>query len=364
MPHFGGTNQLGPRDIEVRGPVALGQDPAYCRLNGCRRLVHFKGVLQHHGCRKDGRQGIGFLLAGNVRCRAVAGFIEGHGTADAGRGQHANGTRQDGSLITQDIAKGILGHNYVKLGRAAHQLHGAVVDIHVLHRYLGELAFDILHRIPPQARGGEDVGLVDAGQVAAPLAGYGKGQPDDAFNLRPCVIHGIIGHFPLGGLLSFLGAEVKPPRQFPDDNQVGAGDYFLLQGRGLHQGIIEKSRAQVGIEAQFFTQGQQGCRLRALCRGQGIPFRTAYRPQEHGIALAAEFQGLRRQGYPPGIDSSAAYQRFGKLEFNTHPAADCLQDLDGLGDDLRADTITGQNGDFIHWSSPSWPRRASIPRRQ
>src|SRR5262249_31306980 len=95
-----GTNQVthlrrtNPRTSwihDVSSPVALIQHALDCRLNSARRLWLVQGILQHHGHRIDGGDGIGDTLPGDVRGTAVHRFKDAYHATDTGGGQHTNG---------------------------------------------------------------------------------------------------------------------------------------------------------------------------------------------------------------------------------------------------------------------------------
>ena len=79
---------------------------------------------------------------------------------ERGAGQHTNRSGTHARLIGQDIAKQIAGDDHVKLAGVAHQLHRAIVDIHMAERDLRIFGMGFNHHIAPQLRGFEHIGLV------------------------------------------------------------------------------------------------------------------------------------------------------------------------------------------------------------
>ena len=55
-------------------------------------------------------------------------------SAEGGRRDHADGAGDHGSLIGEDVAEHVLGHDDVELGRILDDLHGAVVHEHLAVR--------------------------------------------------------------------------------------------------------------------------------------------------------------------------------------------------------------------------------------
>ena len=87
---------------------------------------------------------------------------------------------EDRRLVRQDVAEQVLGDDDVEVGRPADEQHRARVDELVVEPSTsGILDRDLVGDRPPQPRGREDVGLVDAGDAAAPAARQLEREADD-----------------------------------------------------------------------------------------------------------------------------------------------------------------------------------------
>ena len=94
---------------------------------------------------------------------------------------HADGAREHGGFVGEDVAEHVAGHKDVELPRVAHELHRRVVDVHVGEGEVGRVLRNVFrYSFPPKHRGLEDVGLVDRAQLAATLAGELEGHVADA----------------------------------------------------------------------------------------------------------------------------------------------------------------------------------------
>ena len=85
-------------------------------LDGLSRGFHVERVAQHQGGGGDGGEGIGAIASGDVRRRAVNRFVQGMMFAQACRGQQADGARQHGGFVAQDVAKHVVGQDHVEAG--------------------------------------------------------------------------------------------------------------------------------------------------------------------------------------------------------------------------------------------------------
>lgn len=72
--------------------------------------------------------------------------------AEGGGRQHAERAGEHGGAVRQNIAEEIIGHDHVELLRRAHQLHGAIVGVHVFERHVGviQIVQPLLHFFAPQ----------------------------------------------------------------------------------------------------------------------------------------------------------------------------------------------------------------------
>src|SRR3546814_15730707 len=66
--------------------------------------VLIQGITQQHGGRQNGGQRIGDILAGDVRCRTMTGFVQPLvGRIERSRRQHAYRTGQHGGFVGKEI---------------------------------------------------------------------------------------------------------------------------------------------------------------------------------------------------------------------------------------------------------------------
>ena len=158
---------------------------------------------------------------------------------------------------------------------------------------LGELP---RHRLgddaAPEARGGEHVGLVEAPHLArfAVLVGIGGaegergGQAGDALDFLAGVGFAVLGPFvgAFGGWVGFLAlAKVDAAGEFADDDEVGAGADFFLEGADLGEGGGgEGAGAEVAEGVELFAEFEE-----ALFRadGAGAVFGAADGAEEDGV---------------------------------------------------------------------------------
>ncbi len=68
-------------------------------------------------------------------------------------GGHTEAALQPGSEVGDDVAKHIIGYDYVEGSRIAHDLQAERVYVHVLRRDLGMFAANFLESALPQAAG-------------------------------------------------------------------------------------------------------------------------------------------------------------------------------------------------------------------
>ena len=74
-------------------------------------------------------------------------------------------------FIAQDIAKEVACHDDVKLGGTGCQLHGAVINVHMVQCYIGIGLVLFCDCAAPEPACGKDVALIDAGDLFAAALG-------------------------------------------------------------------------------------------------------------------------------------------------------------------------------------------------
>ena len=155
-----------------------------------------------------------------------------------GRRQHADRAGQHGGGIRQDIAEHVAGDDDVELLRRTYQLHCCVVDIHVVQRDVRILGVHLGDDLFPELEGLQHVGLVDAGQAVAALAGGLEGDMGDAADFGLRVAHGVEA-LALAGERAIDRnahtarlAEIDVAGQFADDQDIESGHHLRLQRGG------------------------------------------------------------------------------------------------------------------------------------
>src|SRR5205085_9767717 len=91
--------------------------------------------------------------------------------------------------VGEDVAEEVVGDDDVEAGRVLDQVDAGRVDVAVGGGDVGVLGPDLVERALPEVAGeGEDVGLVDQGEVAAGAGlGLGEGGADTALDAPPGV---------------------------------------------------------------------------------------------------------------------------------------------------------------------------------
>lgn len=175
----------------------------------------------------------------------------------------------------------------VQLARVGADEHGGRVDELVVELQVRVLLLEHLRDdSPPEARGREDVGLVDRVDRERGVGALGevRGEAGDALDFGDRVGAGVkgLGVRALGGASDGLAAvaKVDAADQLADDDDLGAlGDVLLERGVGDEGGSGEDGGTDVGVEAEglaereetdFRPEGRVGSPFRAAdrtCRG-------------------------------------------------------------------------------------------------
>ena len=228
--------------------------------------------------------------------------------SQAGGGQHAYGTGNHAGLVGEDVSENVAGDDDVKLLGISNQLHGSVVHVHMVQSHFGITFRHLGDDPPPQPGAFQDVGFVHAADFLVSLHGHVEGHNGNPPDFILCILLHIKGGQAHGGLLVTLFSEVDAPGQFPDYHDVQPTlDDFGLQGTGVCQFFKEEGGTDVGKEAQFFSQAQQGS-FRPFVSRQGIPFPAPHSPQQHCVAGPAAVDGFLRKALAGGIDGCASGQ--------------------------------------------------------
>ena len=133
------------------------------------------------------------------------------------------------------------------------------VDEHVVELDIGVLGSELGGDLAPEAARIEDVGLVDARELAAAAASKLEAGAEDAFDLAFAVAHGVDGLTAAGVLPALLGpAEVDAPGELADDDHVDALEHLALDGAVAEQEGVDADGPDVGEEAESLAQAEDG----------------------------------------------------------------------------------------------------------
>ena len=141
------------------------------------------------------------------------------------------------------------------------------------------------HHFAPENAVLEHVGLVNARQLFPPQAGGLERHVRNALNFRRGVNHGVnrpeAARHTWHRLGLFWLAEVHAARQFPHHQNINAIALALYrQGTRMGKRLGQLHRAQVGEQAEFLANAQQGRALGPLLLGNcRIPLGQAHRSE-------------------------------------------------------------------------------------
>ena len=103
------------RADDVRRADAVLQHLVDGLLDAVRFVHHVEGVAQHHGGGEHGGDGVGLVLAGDVRRGAMDGFIQAaSGFTEGSAGQESDGAGDLAGFIREYIAEHIAGDHHIK----------------------------------------------------------------------------------------------------------------------------------------------------------------------------------------------------------------------------------------------------------
>ena len=292
----------------------------------------------------------------------MAGLVERGAVAQACAGKHAERAREHGGLVGEDVAEGVLGHKDVELAGVVHKLHRAVVHKHVGCLYLRILSGDTMSRLAPQAAGLKDVGLVDGDDaMAGPAAGGVESPAHDALDLVLVVVHEVAAERALcavhAGALDVLGAlvstEVDAARELAHDEDVHPFELLGAKRARVAQGVVNAHGTQVEVKAQVLADGEQALLGAGLTGGGAVPLGAAHSRKQHRVGSLGGLKRLVGQrggicaGGAGGVDGAAADEMLLAVERAAVLLPDGLEDLHGLGDDLGADAVAGQQANLV-----------------
>src|SRR5690349_18180494 len=338
---------------EIRGPRADVERPRHCRLDRRRDILAAQRPPGEHRHRQDRPDRVRDSPPGDVGRGAVDGLVHPErpvlrlALAERRRRQQPQAPREDRRLVRQDVAEEVLRDDDVEPGRALHEQHRARIHELVVDLDVRELGLEVLDDLPPEPRGRDDVGLVDARQAAPPGPGELEAQPDDAPDLGLRVRQRVPGDALPGGAGRLLPLpEVDATGELPDDQQVDAGEELRPERRRRHERRVDRHRPEVCEQLQLAAEREQAL-LRANGRGRVVPLRPAQRAQQDRVApagpghvLGPDRDAVRVDGIATGGDV-----RPGDVEPERLPGG--VQNRTPGGDDLRPDPVPRDRRDAI-----------------
>ena len=268
-------------------------------------------------------------------------------------GGHPQPPLQGGPQIGHDIAEHVAGHDHLETLRRPHQLHGQGVHVQVLRLDPGVARRDLAENPLPQVVPvGQDVGLVAHGDLGASgLAREPEGVFDDPFHALAGIDVLLNGHFVRRPLLEESShAHVEALGVLAKHHQIHVGLRPVFQR--AEPPVEELHRPHVHVEVQAEAQAEQDVGGVLHVRDA----RVAQRAQVDGIVVVAEVceDGLRKGLASPEVALGAEVE-MDEVEPGPGHAAHGLQDLDALGNDVRADAVAGDDCDPGHAPSSHAP---------
>ena len=136
-------------------------------------------------------------------------------------------------------------------------------------------------------------------------------------------------------------AEVDPPRQFPEEQNIGSLDDLATQRRGVDQFGEQTNRPQVGKQAELFTDLQQAGLGSGLRRGV-VPLWTTDRTEQHCVAGLTCVDRCLWQWITALVNRNSPHQMRLEGKLVTESLGNAFQDTTSLLDNFGTDAVTGQ----------------------
>ena len=115
----------------------------------------------------------------------------------------------------------------------------------------------------------------------------------------------------------------------------------------MGQGRKAYARPQVGIQAEMFSQRQQGSAFWLFIGGEMLPFGTAHGAEQNGVRLFAGTNGFFGKSLAAVVNARTPYKcllaAYGKAKL----AAYGIQNLQSLCHDLGPDAVAGQDSNMM-----------------
>ena len=199
------------------------------------------------------------------------------------------------------------------------------------------------HLLAPQQCRLQDIGFVDGAHPAVALAGEFEGDASDAQDLMSRVDEGVdpAALAAAGILYAARLTEVDAAGQFAHDHDVEARDDIGLERRGVREGGIDHSRAQVGEEFHLLAQAQEGA-LGPHGKVEPVPAWTTDGAEENGVNRLRPLEGVVGQRHAVGVDAGATDEGFPDVDVETVFPVEPVDHAPRGIHDLRSDPVAGQ----------------------
>ena len=242
---------------------------------------------------KNRARRIGHVLAHQLRRRPVDRLNQRRPVPRAPRRNHANRTRQRRGLVAENVAEKIRRQQHVELLRPQDDLHRRVVHVQMIDRQVARCRRHARHRLPPQPRSRQHVGLVHRRHPPRPNPGSLERKSRDALDLRHAVAGQVRSALIRALAFRLVLAEIDIAHQLADNLEIDLRLRAQPQRAKPAQRLAQLDRPHVRVDAQRLPQRQKA-RLRPAVQRLRIPLRPAHRAQQHRIRLQAAVQRLLR----------------------------------------------------------------------
>lgn len=311
--------------------------------DGLSLLHEAEGVLEHHGSGENCRERVGDVLASGLRIGAVDWLKEAGVEADACGSEETHGACDDAGLVGEDVAEGVLGDEDIEELGHGDDLHGRIVDKHIVSGDIGVLGSHLLSYLAPETRGLEDIGLIDHGEVFAATLRVLESEFEDTLNLLAAVDIGIVGRIAV--VAATLLAEIHTASELTDAEELGTVDELGFEWGLVDEALVGLHGAEVGVEAELLTHGEKTVLRTDLGCWVVVEARIAYRTEEDGVALEADLESILGEGIARGIDGASTDEAFGESGLVTEFLANGIDSLDSLVDDFGTDAVAWEECD-------------------
>ena len=209
------------------------------------------------------------------------------------------------------------------------------------------LGADANHRLAPETRGFQHVFLVHATETAGALARRLKAGPRNALHFWRAVLHGVEALIETFSRFasSTRFAKVDVPGELPENQDIQTSNDLGLERRRCCQFFIGQRGPQISEQLQVLANPQNAA-LRSQFARKLVVLGAAHGPHENGIRFTRCLLGRLRIRRTLLINGDAAEQAVTPFDFLT-TGAQYFQHTLGLGQDFGADTITGENQNFL-----------------